>query len=46
MKWGTRLGSFDICYRPKSSIKGQVLADFIAKFTPRRETEIVCHVET
>ena len=32
-KWGTRLGTFDIGYRPKNSIKGQVLADFMAKFT-------------
>lgn len=33
-KWGTRLGSFDIRYRPKSSVKGQVWADFVAEFTP------------
>ena len=29
-KWGTRLGSFDIRYRPRISMKGQVLADFVA----------------
>ena len=29
-KWGTRLGSFDIRYRPRTSMKGQVLADFVA----------------
>ena len=45
-KWGTRLGSFDIRYRSHSSIKGQVLADFVAEFSPRMEVEIVCHVET
>ena len=28
-KWGTRLGSFDIRYRLRSSVKGQVLADFV-----------------
>ena len=28
-KWGTRLGSFDIRYRLRSSMKGQVLADFV-----------------
>ena len=44
-KWGTRLGSFDVRYRPRSSVKGQVLADFVAKFSPRREVETVCHVE-
>jgi len=44
-KWGTWLGSFDIRYRPRSSVKGQVLADFVAKFSPRRETEVVCHVD-
>lgn len=36
-KWGTRLKSFDIQYRPRSSVKGQMLADFIVKFTPIKE---------
>ena len=31
-KWGTQLGSFDIKYKPRSSVKGQVLTDFIAEF--------------
>ena len=31
-KWGTRLGSFDIRYRLRSLVKGQVLADFVAEF--------------
>ena len=44
-KWGTRLGSFDIRYRPRSSMKGQVLADFVAEFSPKNEGEMVCHVE-
>nr|XP_023895551.1 uncharacterized protein LOC112007441 [Quercus suber] len=44
-KWGTRLGSFDIRYRPRNSVKGQILADFVAKFSPRGKGEIVCHVE-
>jgi len=44
-KWGTRLSSFDIWYKPKSSVKGQVLADFVTEFTSQRELEIVCHVE-
>uniref|UniRef100_A0A2N9HKC3 RNase H type-1 domain-containing protein n=1 Tax=Fagus sylvatica TaxID=28930 RepID=A0A2N9HKC3_FAGSY len=33
-KWGAQLGAYDINYRPRTSIKGQVLADFIAEFTP------------
>ena len=33
-KWGTRLGLFDIRYKPRNSVKGQVLADFITEFTP------------
>ena len=32
-KWETRLGSFDIRYRPRSSMKGQVLADFVAEIS-------------
>ena len=32
-KWGTILGAFDIKYMPRTSIKGQILADLIAKFT-------------
>ena len=31
-KWSTILGAFDIKYMPWSSVKGQVLADLIAKF--------------
>ena len=33
--WETRLGSFDIRYRPRSLVKGQVLADFVVEFSPR-----------
>ena len=31
-KWGTILGTFDIKYMPRTSVKGQVLADLVAKF--------------
>ena len=31
-KWGTIPGAFDIKYMPRTSIKGQVLADLVAKF--------------
>ena len=29
-KWGAHLGAYDVRYKPRTSIKGQVLADFIA----------------
>ena len=32
-KWGTIPGAFDIKYMPRTSIKGQVLADLVAEFT-------------
>ena len=32
-KWGTILGAFDIKYMPRTSMKGQVLADLVAEFT-------------
>ncbi|XP_075665442.1 uncharacterized protein LOC142635114 [Castanea sativa] len=32
-KWGTILGAFDIKYVPRTSVKGQVLADLVAEFT-------------
>ena len=44
-KWGTRLGSLDIRYKPRSLVKGQVLADFVAEFSPRKEMEVICHVD-
>ena len=44
-KWGTQPGSFDIQYRPRNAVKGQVLADFVAEFSPKNDSEMVCHVE-
>ena len=44
-KLGTQLGSFDIRYKPRSSMKGQVLADFVVELSPRNEMEIICHVD-
>ena len=44
-KWGIQLGSFDIRYRPQNAVKGQVLTDFVAKFSPKNDLEMVCHVE-
>ena len=37
--WSALLGAFDIKYMPRSSVKGQVLADLVAKFAePSVET--------
>ena len=33
MKWAIELSEFNIKYKPKKAIKGQVLADFIMEFT-------------
>ena len=33
MKWAIELSEFDIRYKPKTTIKWQVLADFIMEFT-------------
>ena len=33
MKWAIKLSEFDIRYKPKTTIKGQVLADFVMEFT-------------
>ena len=34
MKWAIELSEFDIRYKPKTAIKGQILADFVMEFTP------------
>ena len=39
-KWGTILGAFDIKYMPRTSIKGQVLADLVAEFTEPKIQEL------
>ena len=39
-KWGTILRAFDIRYMPRTSIKGQVLADLVAKFTEPQIEEL------
>ena len=39
-KWGTILGAFDIKYMPRTSIKGQVLADLVAEFTELETEEL------
>ncbi|XP_065629678.1 uncharacterized protein LOC136067549 [Quercus suber] len=39
-KWGTILGAFDIKYMPRTSVKGQVLADLVAEFIEPRLEEV------
>ena len=39
MKWAIELREFDIRYKPKNVIKGQVLVDFIMEFTSAEPTE-------
>ena len=39
-KWGTQLRAFDVRYKPRSAVKGHVLADFVAEFSPKGE--MVC----
>ena len=34
IKWAIKLSEFDIRYKLRTAIKGQVLADFILEFTP------------
>ena len=42
LKWSIELSQFDITYTPRTSINGQVLADFIVEFAhrPHEEGEI------
>ena len=39
MKWAIELSEFDIRYKPKISIKGQILADFVMEFTSAKLAE-------
>ena len=39
VKWAIELSVFDIRYKPRTMIKGQVLADFIMEFTSTEPTE-------
>ena len=40
-RWGTILGAFDIKYMPRTSVKGQVLADLVAEFTEPEVDELL-----
>ena len=39
MKWAIELSEFDIRYKSKTTIKGQILVDFIFEFTSAELTE-------
>ncbi|XP_038688375.1 uncharacterized protein LOC119987518 [Tripterygium wilfordii] len=45
-KWAVELSEHDITYQPRTAIKSQVLADFVADFTPpiqdQAEKELLC----
>ena len=38
IKWAIELSEFDIRYKPRAVVKGQILADFIMEFTPAEST--------
>ena len=39
MKWAIELSEFDIRYKPRTAVKGQILVDFIIEFTPAQSTK-------
>ena len=39
VKWAIELSEFDIRYKPRTAIKGQILADFIMEFTSAEPIE-------
>ena len=45
MKWAIELSEFDIRYKPKTVIKGQILAEFVMEFTSAEPAENA-HTET
>ena len=40
IKWAIELSEFDIRYKPRTAVKGQLLADFIMEFTPTESTRL------
>jgi hypothetical protein len=46
VNWSVELGQFDIEFHPRTSIKGQVLADFILEFSNIPESEELPKKET
>jgi hypothetical protein len=39
-KWAIELGDFDLQYKLRTSVKGQVIADFLAKIPEGRKQEV------
>uniref|UniRef100_A0A2N9EA67 Integrase catalytic domain-containing protein n=1 Tax=Fagus sylvatica TaxID=28930 RepID=A0A2N9EA67_FAGSY len=39
-RWGAQLGAYDVRYKPRTAIKGQVLADFVAEFAPENSNTL------
>ena len=38
-KWVVELEEYDVVFEPRTAIKGQIIADFIAEFHPRQSSE-------
>ena len=38
LKWAVELGQFDIKFQPRTAVKAQALADFVAEFTPKKSS--------
>ena len=45
-KWSVYLSGYDISYKPKTAIKSQVLADFVADFNPELEEKAQLEINT
>ena len=45
IQWAIELSQFDIEYHPRTAIKAQALADFIAEFTSPDEDSLIDEVE-
>ena len=41
IKWAMELSEFDIRYKPRTTVKGQILADFIMEFTLAQSMEAI-----
>ncbi|XP_074326975.1 uncharacterized protein LOC141664914 [Apium graveolens] len=39
LKWTVELGQFEVDYKPRTTIKGQALTDFVLEFPPHQEVE-------
>ena len=45
IQWAIELSQFDIEYHPRTAIKAQALADFIAEFTSSNEDSLTNEAE-